>query len=271
MTFKRLLFSELTLSRLYQATKRRISDIPHFVTWYGSNLFSRANTEKLLRFRNRHVGQRCFILGNGPSLSKMNLSLLSNEVTFGLNRIYLLFDQMQFIPTYYVSVNELVLEQFAKDIISLPMPKFLNWNCRAHFDAADSETSFLRLTLSVMDGFAADITQSLYSGGTVTYVALQLAYAMGFSEVILIGVDHSFTEKGIPNKVETRQSETDVNHFHPDYFPKGSKWQLPDLKRSELAYELARQTFEQDGRKIFDATLKGKCPVFEKVDFRSLF
>src|SRR3990172_5759675 len=125
MAFKRLLISELTLSRLYGATKRRIADIPHILAWYGSNLLSTANKEKLLQFRNRHVGQRCFILGNGPSLSKMDLGLLNNEVTFGLNRVYLLFEQMQFMPTYYVSINELVLEQFSSDIQALPMPKFL--------------------------------------------------------------------------------------------------------------------------------------------------
>ena len=271
MAFKRLLISELTLSRLYGATKRRIADIPHILAWYGSNLLSNANKEKLLQFRNRHVGQRCFILGNGPSLSKMDLGLLNNEVTFGLNRVYLLFEQMQFMPTYYVSINELVLEQFSSDIQALPMPKFLNWNCRSHFDAEDAETSFLRLSLSVTDGFTADITQSLDSGGTVTFVALQIAFFMGFSDVILIGVDHSFTDSGTPNAIEIRRTNIDENHFHPNYFPKGFKWQLPDLLRSEIAYEKARTVFEENNRRIIDATVNGKCPVFEKADFYSLF
>jgi hypothetical protein len=93
---------------------------------------------------------------------------------------------------------------------------------------------------------------------------------MGFDEVILIGVDHNFADKGTPNKTEVRTQERDDNHFHPDYFPKGARWQLPDLVRSELAYALARQAFEQDGRRILDATADGKCPVFEKAHFASL-
>jgi hypothetical protein len=94
---------------------------------------------------------------------------------------------------------------------------------------------------------------------------------MGFREVILIGVDHSFIDKGTPNTTEVRSTENDPNHFHPNYFSKGTKWQLPDLKRSELAYGMAKETFEKAGRTILDATVDGKCPVFNKVEFESLF
>ena len=33
-------------------------------------------------FRNRHKGQRCFVIGNGPSLKTQDLSLLAREITF---------------------------------------------------------------------------------------------------------------------------------------------------------------------------------------------
>jgi hypothetical protein len=94
---------------------------------------------------------------------------------------------------------------------------------------------------------------------------------MGFSQVVLIGVDHRFTDQGTPNKEETRPEAEDANHFHPDYFPPGSRWQLPDLLRSELAYAKAREAYEAAGRQILDATVNGACPVFDKVHFESLF
>src|SRR5262249_54292447 len=115
-----------------------------------------------------------------------------------------------------------------------------------------------------------DVSHPISSGGTVTFVSLQLAYFMGFREVIVIGLDHSFAEKGIPNSTEVRQSEKDQSHCHPDYFPKGTKWQLPDLYRSEFAYALAREAFERDGRNIIDATIGGRCEVFRKESFASL-
>ncbi len=210
-------------------------------------------------------------MGNGPSLGKMDLTPLQGEITFGLNRIYLLFDSMGFVPTYFVCVNELVLEQFAGEIRNLAMPKFLNWNRRKLFDANDSNASYIRLKLGLADSFSMNPTRLVCSGGTVTFVAMQLAYYMGFREVILIGVDHSFHDQGVPNKAVVRRMEHDLNHFHPEYFPKGIKWQLPDLLRSEVAYALARDAFEKAGGKVLDATVGGKCPVFKKVEFESLF
>jgi hypothetical protein len=163
-----------------------------------------------------------------------------------------------------------VLEQFLDEISALTMPKFLNWNRRQLFHTHDGPTHFVRLSLHLRDDFVRDPGRPLCSGGTVTYVALQLAFFMGFAEVILVGLDHSFADQGTPNTTQIRSSKTDPNHFHPAYFPQGSKWQLPDLRRSELAYTLARRAFEADGRQVLDATVSGKCPVFEKAEFASL-
>ena len=78
------------------------------------------------------------------------------------------------------------------------------------------------------------------------------------------------SKKGKPSETETRAGEQDQSHFHPQYFPKGSKWQLPDLLRSEIDFSLARKAFEADGRKILDATIDGKCPVFERIEYSTL-
>ncbi|OGN75996.1 MAG: hypothetical protein A2X25_02195 [Chloroflexi bacterium GWB2_49_20] len=223
------------------------------------------------KYEGIHKGKRCFIVANGPSLNKMDLDLLKNEITFGLNRIYLNFDKSRFRPTYFVAVNELVLEQFARDISNLNMPKFINWNQRSYFPTRDPEIIYLKPKFVLNDVFECDLTRPFVFGGTVTFVTLQLAFYMGFHDVIIIGLDHSFVEKGIPNEKEIRSVEKDSSHFHPNYFPKGVKWQLPDLLRSELDYSIARSFYEKEGREILDATIGGKCKVFKKVDYDSLF
>ena len=38
--------------------------------------------------RGRHRGQRCFVIGNGPSLKKQDLATLANEVTFVMNAFW---------------------------------------------------------------------------------------------------------------------------------------------------------------------------------------
>jgi hypothetical protein len=93
---------------------------------------------------------------------------------------------------------------------------------------------------------------------------------MGFSQAILIGVDHSFTTKGEPNRTIVSQGD-DPNHFHPKYFGKGFKWQLPDLDTSEVGYMMAREAYKKAGRQVLDATIGGKLTIFPKIEYESLF
>ena len=223
----------------------------------------------LRSFRDRHRGERCFILGNGPSLRQTDLSLLKNEVSFGMNRIYLLFPELGFGTTYYLSVNTLVVEQCAQEIRALQMPKFITWRARRWL-SRDPRVVFLDTDYTPPATFSKEVSGRVFEGSTVTYVAMQLAYHMGFDEVILIGVDHNFSTRG-PANVTVVSEGADLNHFAPDYFGKGFRWQLPDLGASEFAYRLAKEAFETNGRRVLDATLGGKLTVFPKVDLGSLF
>lgn len=223
---------------------------------------------RLRNFKNKHKGERCVIIGNGPSLNKMDLSFLKNEICFGLNRIYLGFEKWGFVPNYLVSVNRLVIEQSAPEIPKLPCTKFISLVGIPYVDSHDNLIFINSVTWP--DFFSTTPEEGICIGSTVTYVTMQLAYYMGFETVILIGVDHYFETKGTPHKVVVSEGE-DPNHFHPGYFGKGFKWQLPDLKNSEQVYKIADAYFRADGRQIIDATLDGHCPVFHKQDYREIF
>lgn len=238
----------------------------------------RASKKYLTRLKDAHSGKRCFIIGNGPSLKNTDLTLLKNEFTFGMNRIYLLFPKLGFTTTYYLSVNDLVIQQCVSDILALPVPKFLSWRSRAYIQEVlkareplpvSPPLAFLHTTYTGPK-FAIDARTRLWEGATVTYVALQLAYHMGFRQVILIGVDHNFSTKGKPNTTVVSQGG-DPDHFSENYFGKGFRWQLPDLETSERAYRMAHEAYLRDGRKILDATVDGKLQVFPKVEYKSLF
>jgi hypothetical protein len=228
----------------------------------------RDSVRQLAELKDAHRGERCFILGNGPSLKKTDLSKLRNEKTFGMNRIYLMFSELGFPTSYYLSVNSLVVEQCAEDIRTLPVPKFISWRSH-HLIQPTADTIFLHTTYTG-PGFAHDARGRLWEGATVTYVALQLAFHMGFEQAILIGVDHSFTTKGKPNTTVVSQGD-DPDHFNSSYFGKGFRWQLPDLDTSEKGYLLARQAYQRAGRQVLDATIAGKLTIFPKVDYNSLF
>ena len=242
----------------------RIPEIPnaYFHPW-RRNMASR-----LAALENKYHGERSFIIGNGPSLRNTDLSKLRNEYTFGMNRIYLAFPEMGFSTSFFVSINDLVIEQTATDIQKLSIPKFIAW--RSHHWLTPSDNLYFLYTTYTEPIFAKKATGRLWEGATVTYVALQLAYFLGFKEVILIGVDHSFTTQGKPNETVVSQGD-DPNHFHPAYFGKGFRWQLPDLRTSEMAYRMAKEAFAKDDRKVIDATMGGKLTVFPKVEYERLF
>lgn len=229
----------------------------------------RASRVRMYELKDAHPGERCFIIGNGPSLKHTDLSKLKNEHTFGMNRIYLLFPELGFRTSYFVSINDLVIEQCAEEIANLPIPKFIAWHANRHFQRFPEDMVFLYTTYTGRK-FAYDMTRRIWEGATVTNVALQLAFYMGFEQVILIGVDHSFSSKGQANQTVVSQGD-DPDHFDASYFGSGFRWQLPDLDTSEVGYRMARKAYEKAGRQVLDATLGGKLTVFPKVEYDTLF
>jgi hypothetical protein len=229
----------------------------------------RESMRRIQKYRDIHKGKRCFVIGNGPSLKQTDLRLLNGEYTFCTNRIYLMLDQLGFRPTYYVVSNDLIVEQCARDIEKLPMPKFVGWHTRDMIDFTKDMT-FLWTRCGLRSWFFTDLTDGCWEGNTVTMVAIQLAYYMGFDDVYLLGVDHSYKFEGTPHAEQTSTGD-DPNHFAPNYFGKGFRWHLPDLEGSELAYRVAKHMFQTTGRRIHDATIDGKLEVFPKVDYYSLF
>lgn len=232
----------------------------------------RESMRLLAALKDVHKGERCFIIGNGPSLKETDISKLKDEFTFGMNRVYLAFEDWGFSTNFLVSVNDLVIEQCVDDFLALTMPRFLSWRARRFFPSKLplSQLPVYLFTTYTGPKFAADARGRLWEGATVTYVCLQLAFHMGFEQVVLIGVDHSFTSQGKPNTTIISQGD-DPNHFDPRYFGKGFRWQLPDLDTSEVGYHIARQAYQAAGREVLDATLGGKLTVFPKVDYDSLF
>jgi len=231
----------------------------------------RESIRRLAALKDTHQGQRAFIIGNGPSLKQTDLTKLKNEFTFGLNRIYLMFSELGFSTSCLVSVNDLVVEQCAAEMAALDLPKYFAWRSHVHFTNLPTPNlpTFIYTTYTG-PRFSRDVRGRIWEGATVTNVALQLAFHMGFEKVILIGVDHNFASKGDANKTVVSTGD-DPNHFDPRYFGKGFRWQLPDLDTSEIGYRLARDAYQKARREVLDATVGGKLTVFPKVDYNSLF
>jgi hypothetical protein len=228
------------------------------------------NRRRMSRYADYHLGQRCFIIGNGPSINSLDLARLKGEISFSLNRGYLMFDRIGEDTRYHVTVNTTVIRQWPQEIAALDSTKFVPWGGRHWLRPGDDLLLIGGPVQSHRPRFSKDIRYDYWAGATVTYVALQIAYFMGFQRVYLIGVDHKFQTQGEPHRL-IKAEGPDQNHFDPTYFSNGVEWNLPDLKTSELAYMLARHYYAMAGREIFDATKDGALDIFPKVDYDSLF
>lgn len=219
--------------------------------------------KRIRSWQNRFQGHRALILCNGPSLNRVDFNLLQQHkmFTFGLNKINLLFSKMAFRPSAIVAVNLLVIEQNVGFFNETALPLFLDSPGRKWVHHR-SNVCFLH-SANISGKFARDCSISINQGATVTYVTMQLAFHMGFTKVAIVGCDHSFATEGPANKTVVA-GQHDGNHFDSKYFADGMKWQLPDLRGSELHYEVARNTYERYGRKIINCTDGGKLEIFER-------
>lgn len=216
---------------------------------------------ELRKWKNRYAGQSAVILCNGPSLLKTDFSLLKNSFVFGLNKINLLFDKSDFRPDCVVAVNKLVIEQNAKFFRETEIPVFLDASAIPLIGRKDG---IAYLNTSNILRFAQDVSMSVYQGHTVTFVAMQMAYHMGFSRVTLVGCDHNFATKGAANAT-VKAGDVDESHFDPRYFSGGVSWQLPDLIQSEIAYLMALDAYQLDGRILANSTEGGKLELLPRI------
>jgi len=215
---------------------------------------------------NRHEGEKAVILCNGPSLLKSDLQALhdSNIATFGLNKINLLYDRTDLRPNFIVAVNPFVIEQNKEFFNQTNAELFLDSYGYTMGCAARSNVCFLHST-NMPGEFARDCSISIFQGFTVTYVAMQLAFHMGFHKLTVIGCDHNFSATG-PANTTVKADGKDRNHFDPNYFSDGVSWQLPDLFQSEVAYQIAHQNYMDNGRQLYNSTAGGKLEVLPRID-----
>jgi hypothetical protein len=237
------------------------------------------NRRRLRKLHNAYMGQRCFIIGSGPSLAQTDLCRLEGEITIGSNALFLMFDKMGYHPTFYTVEDNLVAEDRAEQINHIKRTTKIFPRELAYCLLPDSNTiyiNFLYKNFKEFPKFTERFDKVVYWGGTVTYLNIQLAYYIGCREIYLIGIDHNYE---VPSSVDPlaeeeiiiNSSSIDVNHFHPDYFGPGYRWHNPRVDRMEKAYMAAKNFAVRHNMKIYNATIGGKLEIFPRISYESLF
>ena len=241
-------------------------DIRSFLGLFGFHLCE--NDRRLASFKNLHKHERCFVLGNGPSLKIADLDRLQDEITFACNKIYLAFTETAWRPTYYMVEDDLVVLQNYDTINELSgFTKFFPERIKKIAPPFDNSLYFnmaLPFSSTSRQHFSSNAAYKVYNGSTVVYSMIQLACFMGFREIYLLGVDFNFSVKD-ETKGKVLVSEGEINHFHPDYRKDGEKWHKPRLHDQKKAFLAARESMKKLDCTIYDATRGGKLTVFQKV------
>lgn len=244
----------------------------------GNRYAQIVNRYQLSKLKGIHKDkQRCFIIGNGPSLSIDDLNTLkkNHEICFGSNKIYTIFSRTDWRPDYYACIDKLVYTQNQEEIMnSVGCKMFLKNNFRNITDKGEREKIiFLNYGGRHPNGCVFPKNGShIYIGGTVTFVMIFLAWYMGFKNIYLIGCDHympSFAGKTIGACTEY-EKKMELDHFE-GYWREDEKVSVGDFDFSEKAYACAKEYIENKGGHIYNATRGGKLEVFERVDFDNLF
>ena len=225
------------------------------------------------KLKDSHKGERCFIIGNGPSLELKDLNALKDEFCFGMNRIYELFPKTSWRPQCYSIVDIYMIQRNIKKIQNMEVPivladvtakKYITSDSNIHLINVCDPFTIEKYTDKVVNKikFSDKADICLRQGYTVTYICIQLAVYMGFKEIYLIGMDHSFSRSiGSNGKVIVNKSIK--NHFYSG----GDSVDVCQFTNGvEYAYAMARKECEKRGIIIKNATRGGYLEVFERIN-----
>lgn len=241
-------------------------DLQHFETT--------KHGKEILALKDSHKGEKCFVIGNGPSLTAEDLNRLQDSgiPTFAMNRVFNIFPQTNWRPMYYISEDILILKDIVKDVDTIPskikfIPVNLNWY--EDIDVKDALYFCMDYNSELKESFglSLDCAHSVRCRGTVTSTCIQFAIYMGFTEIYLLGIDHNYS-KSIDmngNVVEDKS----VNDYFVDTYDADIKDKVVhDMRLPTMAFCDIEQLSRKMGTfKVFNATRGGKLEVFERTNF----
>lgn len=226
----------------------------------------------LKRYKNLHKGEKCVVVGNGPSLRAEDLTRLDKLriPTFACNRIHLIFPQTEWRPTYYFISDAKIVEQYSDDVDGVPVDhRFFPKRYREKIKNGLFYNE-LEFNYELESKFSTNAGKGVYPAGSVTTEMLQFAYFMGFKEIYLIGVDFNYQiTNAKADRTYAYQGED--NYFVKGYLKPGEIADMPNVHANLLSFNAAKRTADANGRIIKNATRGGKLEVFDRVNLDKLF
>jgi hypothetical protein len=223
---------------------------------------------KIKSYKNIHQGERCFIIGNGPSLTYKDLDLLKDEICFGSNSLIQGFHQTDWRPVYYGIQDRFAYEELQDKICSeekvrifvadvIKKRGYKTSSNMIEFPISRYKHYAFLSKVKYSTKFSENPSAMVYDGYSITYSLLQIAVYMGFKYIYLLGCDCDYSaEPRQRHFIETKRID-----------------QTPPFILSErmiFAYKKAKIYAEKNHINIYNATRGGKLEVFDRVNLEDI-
>ena len=158
------------------------------------------------QFKNKHKGQRCFILGCAPSLKQEKLNLLKNEIVMICNKGFLAVKELNLPKFDYFFVGDGYVykelhEKYKTELDNITVPRFYSSKV-ADVSQIDIKEDYVKIKKNYNVKNAIEITgfpKNFENGWGVTRATIIdasiIAFWMGFKEIYLLGVDYDYSNK----------------------------------------------------------------------------
>ena len=240
------------------------------------------NYERLKSLKDTHVGERCFVIGNGPSLNPSDLETLhnNNEFCFASKRINLIFDKTEWRPNIWAASDLDYIEAYQNEIKEIKgFPKLLCAQTIVRNNVLIDDAiyfPFIQVERKPQ-WFNSDIMRGVHFYGTITCKLINFAVYMGFKEIYLLGVDNTYPIR-INKQGKQEYDTTAKSHFTSDYSTEKDVEKLnnniENVEESFVyindAYATVKWFCDQINVNIFNATRGGHLEVYPRVDFDTI-
>lgn len=148
-------------------------------------------------FYNRHAGENCLIVCNGPSLKCLPLELLNLYPSFGCNSIV---EWQAFRPTYYVTVDDRVRREYGDQVLErfgeipkfIPVPNLEGWRGPSFYHWLHRPGPLWPAPWPLKQTALMDPGITWFC---CPHAMMQIALFMGFKTLLVVGMDHSSNRK----------------------------------------------------------------------------
>lgn len=232
------------------------------------------NFRKLKSYKDCHKGERCFLIGTGPSLKPEDLDLIAGEKAFGCNMLYKLYDKTCWRPTYYCMTDRVYAKYQSREMLAgVSVPVFTPKSAYQRMPLKNEQVIYVN---DIYDYHTyrpkGKMLSYCWLKASVMLFMLEMAIYMGFQEICLLGVDCTntyvpdghFTKDYVKSDTKNAEQKRMERDLKAENMTPQEMW-AHNYRRNIEAYEEIEKFAKSHGIRIYNATRGGSLEVFQRA------